>query len=202
MSSRKQHAVDEVLDTVTNTHSPLAPISETPRMSRFLVSLGIGRLALMLSMTACLLMAAGCGNGPSPVPTADDGVPAPSAEPAADTVIIDGLMWTVEDNGQDIDWNNATAYCEDLTLDGFSDWGLASLAQLEALYDPGESYIPPDGTEPIHIKNPIQLTTYYVWSSERSGTGSAWYFFFARGYRNSLQVNNPSNGRVLCVRVP
>ena len=54
----------------------------------------------------------------------------------------------------------------------------------------------------MNVKNPIQLTSDSVWSSERSGTGSAWYFYFARGYRNSLQLINPSGGRVLCVRVP
>ena len=164
------------------------------------MSLNIGKLSLMLSMSVGLLMAAGCGGGSSPDP-ANDIAAEPSPAPTASTVILDGLMWTAEDNGQDIDWNNSSAYCEELTLDGFTDWGLATVSQLESLYDPTESYIPEGGGAPVNVKNPIQLTSDSVWSSERSGTGSAWYFYFARGYRNSLQLINPSGGRVLCVRV-
>lgn len=108
------------------------------------MSLNIGKLSLMLSMSVGLLMAAGCGGGSSPEP-ANDIAAEPSPAPAASTVILDGLMWTAEDNGQDIDWNNSSAYCEELTLDGFTDWGLATVSQLESLYDPTESYIPEGG---------------------------------------------------------
>ena len=103
------------------------------------MSLNIGKLSLMLSMSVGLSMAAGCGGGPFPEAAND------IAAPAASTVILDGLMWTAEDNGQDIDWNNSSAYCEELTLDGFTDWGLATVSQLESLYDPTESYIPEGG---------------------------------------------------------
>ena len=166
------------------------------------MSLSLGKFSLILSLTVGLLTAAGCGGASSPEPAPSDPAAAPPTEPLASTVILDGLMWTVADNGQDIDWNNSSAYCEELTLDGFTDWGLATVVQLESLYDAEQSYIPAGGTSPVHVRNPILLTSDSVWSSERSGTGSAWYFFFARGYRNSLQLLNPTNGRVLCVRVP
>jgi len=46
-----------------------------------------------------------------------------------------GLMWTVEDSGTDLNWNQANAYCEELTLAGHSDWRLATLEELEGIYD-------------------------------------------------------------------
>ena len=166
------------------------------------MSLSLSKFSLILGMTVGLLITASCGGAPSPESASNNSAPAQSTEPAASTVILDGVMWTAKDNGEDIDWNNSSAYCDELTLDGFEDWGLATVAQLEALYAPEESYMPEGGGSPVHVKNPIQLTSDSVWSSERSGTGSAWYFFFARGYRNSLQLINATNGRVLCVRVP
>ena len=180
---------------------PTRPVSQPPPSRARRMRVSLGKISLILSVTLGLSAAAGCASNPSAEPAGgDDGTP--PLESTEATVILNDFMWTVEDNGQDIDWNNATALCDDLTLGGFSDWGLASIPQLEALYDPAASYVPRDGTNAVHVRSPIRLTTYYVWSSERSGTGSAWYFFFGSGYRNSLQVSNSTNGRVLCVRAP
>lgn len=32
-----------------------------------------------------------------------------------------GLMWTAKDNGNDISWDNAVKYCQNLSLAGYSD---------------------------------------------------------------------------------
>jgi hypothetical protein len=42
-----------------------------------------------------------------------------------------GLMWTKKDNGLDVSWNQATAYCSNLHLASFSDWRLPSIDELQ-----------------------------------------------------------------------
>jgi hypothetical protein len=44
-----------------------------------------------------------------------------------------GLMWAGKDNGKDVSWNKATKYCRDLRLAGYSDWRLATRAELGAI---------------------------------------------------------------------
>ena len=49
------------------------------------------------------------------------------------------LMWTMKDNGEDIDWQQANKYAEQLRLGGYSDWQLPTIEELEKLYDPQNS---------------------------------------------------------------
>ncbi len=46
------------------------------------------------------------------------------------------LMWTKWDNGSDVDWNQATAYCSRLQLAGYSGWRLPTIEELEGIRDP------------------------------------------------------------------
>src|ERR1035441_6091180 len=46
-----------------------------------------------------------------------------------------GLMWAGRDNGEDVSWKKAVKYCQDLRLNGYSDWRLASLGELQGIYD-------------------------------------------------------------------
>ena|ERR1051326_4034168 len=46
-----------------------------------------------------------------------------------------GLMWAGKDNGKDVNWHKAMKYCRDLRLAGYSDWRLATLGELEGIYD-------------------------------------------------------------------
>jgi hypothetical protein len=53
-------------------------------------------------------------------------------------------MWTAKDNSKDVSWKKAMKYCRNLRLAGYSDWRLATLAELEGIYDksvesPGEN---------------------------------------------------------------
>jgi hypothetical protein len=55
-----------------------------------------------------------------------------------------GLMWAGKDNGKDVKRKNAVKYCRDLRLAGYSDWRLATLDELQGIYDksaesPGEN---------------------------------------------------------------
>ena len=105
------------------------------------------------------------------------------------------LMWIVKDNGQDINWNEAIEYAKNLRSGGYSDWRLPTIEQLKGLYDPknGGKY---------NVKRPVELTGYWVWSSESNGSGSALGFIFGFGVRYSGPVGASGVGRALCVRVP
>jgi len=46
-----------------------------------------------------------------------------------------GLMWAAKDNGKDVNWHQATSYCQKLRVGGYSDWRLPTIDQLEELID-------------------------------------------------------------------
>ncbi len=109
------------------------------------------------------------------------------------------LQWTARDNGTDIDWNNASAYCGGLRLGGNSDWRLATIYELSELYlkdAPGD----PCGSVKCKIYPGFDLTSFWLWSGDRNGSSTAWLLDFGGGRRNSFNVGNFRLLRALCVR--
>jgi len=79
-----------------------------------------------------------------------------------------GLMWAAKDNGEDIDWHDAKAYCEKYRGGGHRDWRMPTLDELEGIYE---------ATQIIKIG-------WWVWASEiKSDGSSAAYFTFLDGFR-------------------
>ena len=103
------------------------------------------------------------------------------------------LMWTIRDNGKDIDWDQANQYAEQLRLAGYSDWRLPTIDELEKLYDPQD---PRD----YKIRKPLRLTACCPWSSTKEGSGSAWFFGFTYGKRVAVPMVSYNSSRALCVR--
>jgi hypothetical protein len=99
------------------------------------------------------------------------------------------LMWPLKDKGSDVDWNEATGYCRQLQLGGFSDWRLPEIGELEGIYDASSK-----------AKGGIQLSSFWIWSATKQGSGSAWYFFFRDGKRYSFTLDSRLSNRALCVR--
>jgi Protein of unknown function (DUF1566) len=104
------------------------------------------------------------------------------------------LMWTIEDNGKDIDWHEASEYARQLRLGGYSDWRLPTIEELEQLYAPRNK----------GIREPFLLTYYWVWSSTRTGSArtgldSAWYFDFDDDLCSSRPMAYSNGVRALCV---
>jgi hypothetical protein len=125
-------------------------------------------------------------------------------------------MWAGKDNGKDVSWKSAVKYCRGLRLAGYSDWRLATLAELEGIYDksanaPGLARLggPAKGSDfTWHVKGNLFLTG-NQWSSERinddRGHPSAYenYFDFNEGKSNDQPSGFPyssSSMRALCVR--
>ena len=105
-----------------------------------------------------------------------------------------GLSWTVADNGSDISWGQDNNYCESLTLEGHTDWRLATLDELKGLYDRSLS-------KQYKAKGPINLTGANVWSGTRNNYGDAWSFNFGFGGTSLAPTGGggcTSTGRALC----
>jgi len=122
-----------------------------------------------------------------------------------------GLMWAGKDNGKNANWRKATNYCRDLRLAGYSDWRLATIDELERIYDynaraPGLASKHDDEATTWHVKGNLFLTG-LQWSSSRLSddrrhlSGYAWRFDFINGSRFSGdQLGYSYFLRALCVR--
>lgn len=80
-------------------------------------------------------------------------------------------MWSAKDNDRDVSWKGAVKYCRDLRSAGYSNWRLATRAELGAIYDrnanaPGSAGSGKDSSFTYHVKGDLFLTG-DEWSSER-----------------------------------
>ena len=122
----------------------------------------------------------------------------------SESVVIEERQWMLTSSGDDLPWAEAESYCEDLTLDGFDDWRLPTLTELEALHDP---------TADGGIAEPFELDTCCIWSTtsladlpadtggEPGGPPSMYYwgFLFEAG-TPYYSLQRFADGRALCVR--
>ena len=84
------------------------------------------------------------------------------------TDLATGLMWTQTDSPKAMNWQQALAWCENLTAAGHSDWRLPNIKELQSIVDYDRA---PDATDPakrgpainpmFHLHNPQA----WEWSS-------------------------------------
>ena len=102
-----------------------------------------------------------------------------------------GLQWAAQDNGRDISWHNARAYCQNYSGGGYTDWRLPTVSELEGLYKAGIRHISGDI---------INITARYPWASETRGSDAA-AFDFRYGHRTwNFQSHSSPYDRALPVR--
>lgn len=122
-----------------------------------------------------------------------------------------GLMWAIRDNGRDVSWRQASKYCRDLQLAGYSDWRLPTIDELQEIYDGSGFSAPPhrEGAQGVLAGKPrggLTLTGNHHWSSTRGRddrghtNGYAWYFDFSHGRRDWDPYGYHGSKRALCVR--
>jgi len=109
------------------------------------------------------------------------------------------MMWTVRDNGSDINWKTATSYCKKLALAGFSDWRLPTIDQLQQIYDPEAKVSEPGFALPAHIKGNL-VTSSTEWNSTVEGPGRPWVFSFLSGHRHQIDFSIKPGLQAFCVR--
>jgi hypothetical protein len=120
-----------------------------------------------------------------------------------------GLMWAGEDNGSNVNWNQASEYCSKLKLAGFSNWRLPTIEELQGIYDPNVSIKSEFdyGVVTTHVKGNLKLTGWY-WSSslgDNPGTQlqTAWTYIFHHGPEEQPKLyilDWTYTFRALCVR--
>lgn|ERR1035437_3347380 len=119
-----------------------------------------------------------------------------------------GLMWTKEDNGWDVNWNQASAYCSNLQLAGYSGWRLPTIEELQEIYDPSVSVqtVFDNGvTYNVHVKGNLKLTGWHWSSSQGNAPGKPWqvawnFNFGIEKPRHSIPLGFNYSTRALCVR--
>ncbi len=105
-------------------------------------------------------------------------------------------QWAESDNGSDITWDEAKAYCASKG----SGWRLPSVAELERSYGLGHST--PCGSFTCKVSSNSRLTGPWFWSNEPKGSSEAWYVILHVGSRNFNEVWTRNGLRALCVRRP
>ncbi len=104
------------------------------------------------------------------------------------------VIWAAQDNGSDLDWNQANAWCGSLG----GGWQLPSVAQLQSLYDDSKPWVDNVGKPATDL---IRLSRSAFWSAERDGSTEAWYVSLRQGQQRSTDLSYSTNERALCVRV-
>lgn len=95
------------------------------------------------------------------------------------------LIWAGKDNGRDITWGAAVAYCDSLTLDQYSNWRMPSSDELKAFFksDTGKN---------------ITSSGESIWSSSQKIKTAVRFEILTRKTFKSLKTNS-IDIRVLCV---
>jgi hypothetical protein len=121
----------------------------------------------------------------------------------ADGTVLDkrtNLMWAATDNGEDVNWQAASRYCENYRGGGYADWRMPTPDELTGLYDGSKSYKASQRNYDVYLTELIQLSASFVWSSETGDNFSADYFAFGKGAVSSIDQGNTNDFRALPVR--
>jgi hypothetical protein len=172
------------------------------RTARFLSRCGPLRHALSASLLGCAIVLV------LPTHLATAASPEVSGEnrwtDIGNAVLKDGrtgLEWTKNDNGADIDWDEAKSYCDGLR----SGWRLPSLHELEAIFDPTDRGA--RCAEALcQVSSQFNLTGAWFWSAAQVGPDAtdgselAWGVLMVNGAQTETVRDDSYGSRTLCVR--
>ncbi|MCP4420905.1 MAG: DUF1566 domain-containing protein [Chloroflexi bacterium] len=96
-----------------------------------------------------------------------------------------GLMWQRGDNGSGIVWSDALTYCETLPTDGYDDWRLPNVKELQSIVDYGRS---PDTTNSAAI-DPLFNSTQITNEAGAADYAAYWSSTTHANYRNVPGAN-------------
>jgi hypothetical protein len=107
------------------------------------------------------------------------------------------LLWAVDDNGGDINWDSAKSYCQSYLGGGQTKWRMPTQDELAELYDAAKTYTSSCGDD-VHLTQLIRLSCGAVWASDTQGSASA-AFRFRDGQRGWAHVSGSHHLRALPV---
>jgi hypothetical protein len=113
------------------------------------------------------------------------------------------LQWMQTDNGDDIDWNEAGAFCDRM----HNGWRLPSLPELKSIYDEREGGVA-CGRANCKVAAQFHLTGTWFWSATQVGKDAtdgielAWGVLMVNGAQTQTVRDAGYGSRVLCVRGP
>lgn len=88
-----------------------------------------------------------------------------------------GLSWQRQDDGSGRDWQTAINYCNEISLDGFSDWRLPTTQELSSIVDYGKN---DPGLDPTIFPN-TQSNWYWTSTTFAGDSTSAFAITFSDG---------------------
>lgn len=106
------------------------------------------------------------------------------------------LLWTRQDNGTDVDWAGAQAWCQSLG----QGWRLPSRAELEGITTGAAGETTPCRGSACRAPALFALSSYWMWSGERNADGTATYHYLHTGHTQTSPADYKLNARALCVR--
>lgn len=101
------------------------------------------------------------------------------------------LIWAGQDNGSDVTWTKAKAYCENYRGGGYTDWRMPTQDELAGLSDKSNVYKSARYGYDVHLTKLIRLTCGFVWASEtRESTpaGAAGFSFSENEREWTVQI--------------
>jgi hypothetical protein len=105
------------------------------------------------------------------------------------------IIWAARDNGSDVNWSQAQAYCAKLG----PGWMLPSVAQLRSIYDASGAFAKNLEFQQINpATDRIGLTGVWYWSAAPASSTEAWYVNLGDGVQYSIDASIYL--RALCVR--
>lgn len=128
-----------------------------------------------------------------------------AGEPAWVVDPTSGLQWTRSDNGHDINYPSAQAYCTHLALEGEhhgEHWRLPTREELASLFDREGSPARPCGDYRCPVRLSLELSAPWFWTSEPINAGKAWGVGLTTGQPIKLINDYAQEGRALCVSHP
>ena len=106
-------------------------------------------------------------------------------------------MWRQEGSSDEMTWEQALAYCEDMDFGGYTDWRLPTIKELRSIVDYSR-FSPAINTTYFHNTSNTVASLYWSSTTNAGGGGGVWVVVFYYGCDTSTSKGN--SGYVRAVR--